>query len=331
MAATGRGILVKDVADTSPIAFRLGQVDALAKTLLASPALYSPEMRASLALHWHSRAWQQYRQDRAITLGPALVGAECAAERHAFLTLIEQALPPREKLLSQAIRTVRKVAIRPMASEVAHAEAIVAASTDELDRVLTALAQPKLANAPLERLLALVDGFRYSTGDEPDPLSATARTPCWAINLAAAARGDLFRLSDTTLPFPGLVHRRLFRADLDPQDRRNDARENLLEALHATACDIVRFPRAAEVFAREFPRQRTNSRLYLAWMLLFGLGGLTPAQLARALPATKAGAGKLLRQLEARHLARSQGPFAPFLCTLKIPVAMPDWRYPSPD
>jgi hypothetical protein len=33
--------------------------------------------------------------------------------------------------------------------------------------------------APLERLLELVDGFRYSTGDEPDPLSATARTPCW--------------------------------------------------------------------------------------------------------------------------------------------------------
>lgn len=322
---------MKDVADAGPIAFRLGQVDALAKTLLTSPALYSAEMRASLALHWLSRAWQQYRQDRAITLGPALVGAECAAERNAFLTLFELALPTREKHLSQAIRTVRKIAIRPMASEIADAQAIVAASIDELDRVLIALAQSKLPASPLERMLALIEGFRYSTGDEPDPLSATARTPCWAINLAAAARGDLFRLSDTALPFPGLVQRRLFRADLDTQDRRTGARENVLEALHATACDIVRFPRTAELFAREFPRQRTNSRLYLAWMLLIGLGGLTPAQLARALPATKAGAGKLLRQLEARHLARSQGPFAPFLCTLNIPVAMPDWRYPSPD
>ena len=320
---------MKDVADAGPIAFRLGQVDALTKTLLASPALYSSEMRASLALHWVSRAWEQYRQDRGITLGPALAGAECASERNAFLALLEQALPKREKHLSQAIRTVRKIAIRPMASEIADAQAIVAAGTDELDRVLTVLAQPKRPTAPLERLLALIEGFRYSTGDEPDPLSATARTPCWAINLAAAARGDLFRLSDTALPFPGLVQRRLFRADLGAQDRRNDAREALLEALHATACDIVRFPRAAEVFAREFPRQRTNSRLYLAWMLLFGLGGLMPAQLARALPATKAGAGKLLRQLEAGHLARSQGPFAPFLCTLNIPVAMPDWRYLS--
>ncbi|WP_374412845.1 hypothetical protein [Novosphingobium colocasiae] len=322
---------MKEASDTSPIAFRLGQVDALAKTLLASPALYSAEMRASLALHWLSRAWQQYREDRAITLGPALIGAECAAERNAFLTLFEQALPPREKHLCLAIRTVRKVAIRPMASEIADAEAIVIASNDELDRVLSALAQPKLSNAPLERLLALVDGFRYSTGDDPDPLSATARTPCWAINLAAAARGDLFHLSETALPFPGLAQRRLFRADRGAQDRRSDARESLLEALHATACDIVRLPRAAEVFVREFPKQRTNSRLYLAWMLLFGLGGLTPAQLARALPATKAGAGKLLRQLETRHLARDQGPFAPFLCTLNIPVAMPDWRYPSPD
>ena len=322
---------MKEASDTSPIAFRLGQVDALAKTLLASPALYSAEMRASLALHWLSRAWQQYREDRAITLGPALIGAECAAERNAFLTLFEQALPPREKHLCLAIRTVRKVAIRPMASEIADAEAIVIASNDELDRVLSALAQPKLSNAPLERLLALVDGLRYSTGDDPDPLSATARTPCWAINLAAAARGDLFHLSETALPFPGLAQRRLFRADRGAQDRRSDARESLLEALHATACDIVRLPRAAEVFVREFPKQRTNSRLYLAWMLLFGLGGLTPAQLARALPATRAGAGKLLRQLETRHLARDQGPFAPFLCTLNIPVAMPDWRYPSPD
>ena len=300
---------MKQSTDASPIAFRIGQIDALAKTLLASPALYSPEMRASLALRWLSRAWQQYRQDRAITLGPAL--------------------PRREKLLSQAVRTVRKIAIRPMASEVTEAETIVAASTDELERVLTVLAQPKRPTAPLERLLELVDGFRYSTGDEPDPLSATARTPCWAINLAATARGDAFRLSETALSFPGLAQRRLFRADRGAQERRADAREHLLEALHATACDIARLPRAAEVFTREFPSQRTNSRLYLAWMLLFGLGGLTPAQLARALPATKAGAGKLLRQLEAGHLARSQGPFAPFLCTLNIPVAMPDWRYLS--
>ena len=320
---------MKQSTDASPIAFRIGQIDALAKTLLASPALYSPEMRASLALRWLSRAWQQYRQDRALTLGPALIGAECATERNAFLTLFEQALPRREKLLSQAVRTVRKIAIRPMASEVTEAETIVAASTDELERVLTVLAQPKRPTAPLERLLELVDGFRYSTGDEPDPLSATARTPCWAINLAATARGDAFRLSETALPFPGLAQRRLFRADRGAQERRADAREHLLEALHATACDIARLPRAAEVFTREFPSQRTNSRLYLAWMLLFGLGGLTPAQLARALPATKAGAGKLLRQLEAGHLARSQGPFAPFLCTLNIPVAMPDWRYLS--
>ena len=69
---------MKEASDTSPIAFRLGQVDALAKTLLASPALYSAEMRASLALHWLSRAWQQYREDRAITLGPALILATLA-------------------------------------------------------------------------------------------------------------------------------------------------------------------------------------------------------------------------------------------------------------
>lgn len=313
--------------DANPIAFRIGQIDTLTKCLLASSAVYTPEMRASLALRWLSRAWEQYRKDRAITLGASLIGAECTGERNAFLTLLERALPARERLLTQAIRTVRKIAIRPMASEAADAEAIVSASTDDLDAVLDALGQAKLPHAPLERLLALVDRFRYSSGDERDALSATARTPCWAINLVATARGHALRLSETPLPFPGVVQRRLFRADRDAGERRTAARESLLLALHEAACDIARLPRAAEVFAREFPSQRSNSRLYTAWMLLFGLGGLTPAQLARALPATKAGAAKLLRQLEARHLVHAQGPFAPFVCAITIPMALPDWRY----
>lgn len=313
--------------DAGPIAFRIGQIDTLARCLLASPAAYPAETRTALALRWLSRAWEQYRQDRAITLGPALIGAECAAERNAFLSLLERALPPREKPLTQAIRMVRKIAIRPMVSEAAEAQAIVAASMGDLEAVLDAAAQEKLPSDPLERLLGLVDRFRYSSGVETDTLSATARTPCWAINLVAAARGHAFRLSERPLPFPGIVQRRLFRADRDAGERRTAARESLLDALHDTACEIARMPRAAEIFAREFPNQRSNSRLSLAWMLLFAFGALTPAQLARALPATKAGAAKLLRQLEARHLANHQGPFATFACAITIPMVLPDWRY----
>jgi hypothetical protein len=313
--------------DAGPIAFRIGQIDALARCLLASPTTYPAETRTALALRWLSRAWEQYRQDRAITLGPALIGAECAAERNAFLTLLERALPPREKPLTQAIRMVRKIAIRPMVSEATETQAIVAASMGDLDAVLDAVAQEKLPGDPLERLLGLVDRFRYSSGVQADALSATARTPCWAINLVATALGSAFRLSEKPLPFPGIVQRRLFRADRDRDERRTAARESLLDALHDTACEIARMPRAAEIFAREFPNQRSNSRLSLAWMLLFAFGALTPAQLARALPATKAGAAKLLRQLEARHLANHQGPFATFACAITIPMALPDWRY----
>ena len=147
---------MKQSTDASPIAFRIGQIDALAKTLLASPALYSPEMRASLALRWLSRAWQQYRQDRAITLGPALIGAECATERNAFLTLFEQALPRREKLLSQAVRTVRKIAIRPMASEVTEAETIVAAVGRQSRAQLRAL------NSNRRAILGCIQSARHS-------------------------------------------------------------------------------------------------------------------------------------------------------------------------
>lgn len=248
-------------------------------------------------------------------------------ERNAFLTLLEHALPTREKVIAEAIRTVRKIAIRPMASEARETETIVAASLPELGTVLDALGHAKLPGDPLERLLGVVERFRYSRGNEPDALTATARTPCWAINLAATARGHAFRLSEIPLPFPGLVQRRLFRADRDASQRRAQARESLHDALYATACDIARLPRAAEVFAREFPSQRSNSRLYHAWMLLFGLGALTPAQLGRALGATKAGAAKLLRQLEAKRMAYAQGPFTTFVCAVTPILSLPDWRH----
>jgi hypothetical protein len=318
---------LRSASRADPIAFRIGQIDALAQVLLAADAIYTLEMRASLALRWLTRAWAQYREDRAITLGPQLIDAECTAERNAFLSLLEHALPAREKPLRQAIRMVRKIAIRPIGQEAREAEAIVTASTADLDAVLAALQLPALPGEPLARLLALTDRFRYSSGAEGEALSATARTPCWAINLAATARGSAFHLSQNPLPFPGLVQRRLFRADRDADQRRAMISETLLEALHDTACDIARVPRAAAIFATEFPSQRSTSRLYPAWMLVFALGALTPAQLARALPATKAGAAKLLRQLEARYLLRRAGPFEPFICAISVPVALTDWRY----
>lgn len=317
---------MSDAHEAAQIAFRNGQVDALARTLLASPALYTPEMRHSLALRWLSRAWSQYREDRAITLGPVLAGAECAGDRNAFLALLERALPPADNPLRAAIRTVRTIAIRPLAQEAAATEAIVATSADILDAVITALETAKLPADPLERLRALIERFRYSTGDAVDALSATAQTPCWALNLVATARGHAFALSDTPLPFPGLVQRRLFRADRDLHQRRDETRDCLNAALYQTACDIAVLPRAADVFAQEFARLRSNSRLVQTWFLLFALGQLSPAQLARALPATKAGAGKLLRQLETGRLARSAGPLAPFVCAYHAPVALPDWR-----
>lgn len=49
---------------TAAIAFRQGQIDALARTLFGSPALYSAEMRECLALRALVRAWSQYREDR---------------------------------------------------------------------------------------------------------------------------------------------------------------------------------------------------------------------------------------------------------------------------
>src|SRR3546814_15799812 len=82
---------------TVAISFRQGLIDALARTLFASPALYPAEMRQCFALRTLVRAWSQYREDRAVMMGENLIGGECAAERDAFLTLLAAALPDRSE------------------------------------------------------------------------------------------------------------------------------------------------------------------------------------------------------------------------------------------
>ena len=306
---------------STAIAFRQGQVDALARALFASPALYPTEMRESFALRALQRAWDQYREDRAILTGASVIGAECAAERDAFLALLTSILPEPRGDLGQAITRVRQTAIRPLAAEAAATAALVDAGADELASVREVAMSPNLPADPVARILAIVGRLRRSSDVDGDPLSATARSPCWAVNLLAVAEPALFGLSAHPLPCPGLVRRRLFRADRDPDTDRDDVVELLLESFHETLCDIARIPRAAAVFGEAFPALRGNSRLFPAWMLLFAFGALTPAQLARALPCTKAGAGMLLRQLRDGQFAVNNGPQEPFGCARQFHVS----------
>lgn len=302
------------------IAFRLGQIAALAQCHLAPDGLFTPEMRHALALRLLARAWAHYRQDRAITLGARLGGGECAAERDAFIALIAQALPPGEAWLRAALTTVRAVAVAPLADEARQTAQRLADSLPVLSAVAETLAPAPLAHTPLpgdplERLLALIARHGYSLEPHGDGLSATAASPCWAINLLALARPDWLGLC--ALPCPGPLPRRLWRADLSPAARRDGAVESVTSALDALGQDIIAISRAARAFATAFPAQRRHSRLGQAWLLLTGLGEMTPAQLARALPATKAGAAKLLRQLETARFARCPAPYAPFAAVMR--------------
>lgn len=305
------------------IAFRQGQVDALARTLLASPALYPPEMRQCFALRALQRAWSQYREDRAILTGASLISAESAAERDAFLALLASVLPKPRGDLGQAIARVRQITIRPLAAEARETQAIVDAGADELASVRAVAESPKLPIDPVSRLLTIVRSLRRSADVDVDSLAATALSPCWAVNLFAVADPVLLGFSPHPLPFPGLVRRRLFRADRDPEADRDVAADAMLEAFHETLCDIARVPRAAAAFGETFVNLRGNSRLYGAWMLLFAFGSMTPAQLARVLPCTKPGAAKLFRGLEAHHLAVHHGFGQPFLCRVSFPAAFP--------
>lgn len=304
---------------TAPLAFRRGQLDALARTLLASPALYTAEMRECLALRTLARTWAQYREDRAIQAGANLIGAENAAERDAFLTLLETALPSRRHELAGAIGRVRSIAIRPLAAEAEQTAAIVATGTVEIDAVREILASERLHREPVLRMTTLIRVLRRSADVEVDPLRATASSPCWAVNLIAAVDASPFGLSP--LPCPGLVSRRLFRADLDDDVRRDAIVEELLEALHETLCEIVRVQRASSAFWDTFTGLRGNSRLYSVWMFLFAFNTMTPAQLARALPCSKPGAIKLLQTLRDSQLAGAKVSASGFDCIRQFPVA----------
>jgi len=306
------------------LAFRLGQIDTLARFVLTNPHLYTPEMRGSLGLRWLTRTWAQYREDRAIEGGRALFDADCTPQRLAFLTLLTATLPQRAKSLAGAVRAARKIDILPLADEARQAEDVVSESMPILVHVGELMRREKPSPDPVLRLASLVDQCRYTTDINSDAAGASAKTPCWAINLVCAARG--FGLTASPLPLPGVVRRRLFRADRNVDQQHQDIGDILLEALHDLAVDIAVIPRANDVFSHEFADLRRNSRLALAWLTLFGVGGLTAAQMARALPATKAGAAKLLRQLEESHLVRGQGPFAPYLPAASIPLSMPAWR-----
>ena len=308
------------IAHSNAIAFRQGQIDALARTLLASPALYSAEMRHCLALRTLVRAWLQYREDRAIVTGASVIGAECAAERDAFLTLLVSLLPDPRHDLAGAISRVRQIVIRPLAGEAAATAAIVDAGTAELAAVRDVAASPRLPSDPVARLLTIVRVLRRSADVDGDALTVTATSPCWAVNLLAVAEPALFGLTPHPLPFPGLVRRRLFRADRDADRDRDDIAELVLDAFHETLCDIARVPRAAAAFGESFENLRGNSRLLAAWLLLFAFRSLTPAQLARALPCTKAGAVKLLRRLAEHQFATTPRTFEPYICRLGISV-----------
>jgi hypothetical protein len=317
--------------DATTLAFRLGQLDTVARCLLGNATLYTPVMREALALRWLGRIWAQYREDRAISGGEALCGAECAAVRNAFLSLLEDGLMPEDTLLPGAIRTVRRIAIRPLAQERQETEDITARSAPVLTAVLDALTSRRLPRDPVQRLCSLVTQFRYSHTADADPGAATAQTPCWALNLVAAARSPALHLARTPLPVPHVVQRKMFRADRDSAVRRDAIAATLDRALHDTMCDIALIQRADQAFKRECPKQRAHSRLHAAWMLLFALEAITPSQLARALPATKAGAAKLLRQLVAAQLARHHGGHTPYVCAIRFPIAFPAWGVDSFD
>ena len=311
--------------DSTALAFRIGQLDTAHQMLLDSPVLYSPELRGFLALRQLTRIWAQYREDRAILTGEALIGAECAAVRGAFLALLESIMSPDEFYLLGAIRLVRRMAIRPLTQERSAMAEIIDVSAPILGKVIEALAKPTLPRDPFRRLEILVGQFRYSESIDEGPLAATALTPCWALNLAGAARSPAFGLSRKPFSIIGVVCRKMFRADRNADQRRDDITNTLGGAVHEALCDIALILRADQAFTREFARQRSHSRLHTAWMLLYALGALTPAQLARALPATKAGTAKLLRQLVTAHMAHHHGTYDPYVCALQFAVAFPAW------
>jgi hypothetical protein len=109
---------------------------------------------------------------------------------------------------------------------------------------------------------------------------------CWAANLALKARGPAMAIPI----LPGVLSRALFRLDLDEEERAKALRSKWLRALEHADATLFEADRELDRGAAALAGLSKYARAGEAWLLVVGFGGLSRAQLVRALGLSRGGA-----------------------------------------
>ena len=129
-----------------------------------------------------------------------------------------------------------------------------------------------------------------------------AKGAAWAASLAIAMRPQLFALGAAPLALAGLAPRLLFRAE--PEAPLSTLLADILRtAVGNLHSDLGLLRRGLELGDERLASRYASSRARDAWRLVFGMGPLTRAELARCLGVTKRTASMAVAALEAAGLA----------------------------
>jgi hypothetical protein len=295
---------------------------ALARLDGALPFL-SPELAGILAMRSLRRLWQIHVRDYpfdniGLEHNPGLEAAELmrswyAKERQDFLSWVSRRGPP-------ALAHIATIALAAKGKAESFSN-----DYDDADRALTRLDDMLPSSDPLATLGEWVAQLRtdeiafLESGTEIHELHGVTfarsapKGAAWAASLAIAMRPQLFGLGAAPLALAGLAPRKMFRAE--PEDPipviLREAITTAVANLN-TNLDVVRLSLglANEALSELY----VSSRAPDAWCLLFGLGPLTRAELARALGVTKRTASQCAQVLAMAGLATLQSGDSALRC-----------------
>lgn len=184
-------------------------------------------------------------------------------------------------------------------------ESVIDDSRDAVAEVCDQIARLPADIDPIKRASLLID--RCQKLEETLEFGVA-----WALNLAGANRLDVLGRAKAAAPFPALFSREMLRFDRSKAWRHQALSAALTEAAHHLSSVAIESIHAVHNFRAVFPDLRRNSRLGSAFVLVAGLGEMSPTLLARLVGCTEPGARKMLKQLASAGLAAAQSPSPAF-------------------
>lgn len=279
--------------------FTLGQAETSLSFIGILPVAVRDDVTTILAYRLLSKLWAQYRIDCGLNHGRTLFSLDNGYELRLFATLVD-GLAEWSPLRS-ALAMVRAHATALSPKELHIYEYEYEGKRELLEEVCDQMDRLPVDLDPVGRSTLLIE--RCQKIGEWDEVGI-----CWALNLATALRMDVLGVSKASLPCPALLRREILRFDRSKSWRDKALLSSLSESAHGVAETIFAAFHGVTSFETRFSELRSNSRLRFAYVLLAGIGELSPSILSQLVGCSEPGARKMLKQLADAGFARHHPP-----------------------